>query len=180
MFVAREKKKSNIAEYVLYMWQIEDMIRACGLDMEKIDKFIVSQYIQSPETKKEIRDWYSGLVQMMQSEQIQEKGHLQFLKNTVNDMNDLHLRLLNNPEEIKYHELNGWARANIEVLRKKSGRAGMTDIEICLDGLYGMLMLRLQKKTVSVETSEAMSTLSNLLAYLSLKYRNVELGKDEC
>ena len=28
MFVANELRKKNIAEYLLYMWQIEDTIRA--------------------------------------------------------------------------------------------------------------------------------------------------------
>ena len=30
MFVAQELKKKSIAEYLLYMWQVEDIIRACG------------------------------------------------------------------------------------------------------------------------------------------------------
>ncbi|MFR1241726.1 MAG: DUF4924 family protein, partial [Butyricimonas faecihominis] len=25
MLIAREKRKSNVAEYILYMWQVEDM-----------------------------------------------------------------------------------------------------------------------------------------------------------
>ena len=44
MLVAREKKKSNIAEYVLYMWQVEDMLRALNLDMGMVDKYVVSQF----------------------------------------------------------------------------------------------------------------------------------------
>lgn len=29
MITASQKRKENIAEYLLYMWQIEDLIRAC-------------------------------------------------------------------------------------------------------------------------------------------------------
>ena len=36
MFVAQEKRKANIAEYIIYMWQVEDMIRALKLDMTRI------------------------------------------------------------------------------------------------------------------------------------------------
>ena len=36
MIVARQKKKENIAEYLLYMWQIEDIIRACGGNIDVI------------------------------------------------------------------------------------------------------------------------------------------------
>lgn len=38
MFVSRQLKEKNIAEYLIYMWQIEDLIRANGCDMEKIKK----------------------------------------------------------------------------------------------------------------------------------------------
>ena len=38
MFIASQKRKENIAEYLLYMWQIEDMIRANNLDIDKIRK----------------------------------------------------------------------------------------------------------------------------------------------
>ena len=34
MIIASQKKKENIAEYLLYMWQIEDIIRAYGLDID--------------------------------------------------------------------------------------------------------------------------------------------------
>ncbi len=38
MIIASQKKKENIAEYLLYMWQIEDIIRAYGLDIDQIQK----------------------------------------------------------------------------------------------------------------------------------------------
>lgn len=41
MIIASQKRKENIAEYLLYMWQIEDMIRANGLDMDKITANII-------------------------------------------------------------------------------------------------------------------------------------------
>ena len=47
MLIARQKKQENIAEYVIYMYQVEDMMRACGLDIETVKKNIISQYQQS-------------------------------------------------------------------------------------------------------------------------------------
>ncbi|MDE7144362.1 MAG: DUF4924 family protein, partial [Muribaculaceae bacterium] len=35
MIIASEKRKNNIAEYLLYMWQIEDIIRANNLDIDR-------------------------------------------------------------------------------------------------------------------------------------------------
>ena len=38
MIIASQKKKENIAEYLLYMWQIEDLIRVYKLDIDAIQK----------------------------------------------------------------------------------------------------------------------------------------------
>lgn len=38
MIIASRKRKENIAEYILYMWQIEDIIRANSCDIEQIKK----------------------------------------------------------------------------------------------------------------------------------------------
>lgn len=52
MIIASQKRKENIAEYLLYMWQIEDIIRAYKLDIDTIDEQIVSKY-NVPDDKKE-------------------------------------------------------------------------------------------------------------------------------
>ena len=44
MIIAREKRRNNIAEYVLYMWQIEDLIRANELDMQRLRATVIAQY----------------------------------------------------------------------------------------------------------------------------------------
>lgn len=38
MLTASRLKKTNICEYLLYMWQVEDMIRALKFDMDTIEK----------------------------------------------------------------------------------------------------------------------------------------------
>lgn len=40
MFVAQKLRKESIAEYLLYMWQIEDIIRAYGCSLPVIKKTI--------------------------------------------------------------------------------------------------------------------------------------------
>ena len=36
MYISQQLKQQNIAEYLLYMWQVEDSIRANQFDMAKI------------------------------------------------------------------------------------------------------------------------------------------------
>lgn len=39
MYISQQLKQQNIAEYLLYMWQVEDLIRANGFDIERIKKY---------------------------------------------------------------------------------------------------------------------------------------------
>lgn len=54
MFVSKQLKEKNIAEYLIYMWQIEDLIRANGCDMEKIKSTIIAPYPLTEEQKAEL------------------------------------------------------------------------------------------------------------------------------
>ena len=54
MIVARQKRKENIAEYLLYMWQVEDLIRANRFDMDAIRKSVIAHYDQPDSVKEEI------------------------------------------------------------------------------------------------------------------------------
>ena len=57
MLIARQKKQENIAEYLLYMWQVEDIIRACGGDIDLIRQRIIDGYQGlSPEIRQETTD----------------------------------------------------------------------------------------------------------------------------
>ncbi|MFV0398195.1 MAG: DUF4924 family protein, partial [Bacteroidales bacterium] len=76
MIIAKEKRQSNIAEYILYMWQVEDMLRACKLEEGTIELVIGSRFAeQSEEEMKAILSWYKDLSLMMKEEQKVEKGH---------------------------------------------------------------------------------------------------------
>ena len=98
MFVSRQLKEKNIAEYLIYMWQIEDLIRANGCDMEKIKSTIIAPYPLTEEQKAELTQWYMDLIEMMRHEGIMEKGHLQINKNIITWLTDLHLQLLRSPK----------------------------------------------------------------------------------
>ena len=58
MFVAQELKKKSIAEYLLYMWQVEDIIRACGCSLPVIKKHYIENFDFTPEQKEEEIDWF--------------------------------------------------------------------------------------------------------------------------
>lgn len=179
MIIAKQKKQENIAEYVLYMWQIEDLIRAYNLDIIEIQKNIVERFVQPAPIKKEIENWYAGLIDLMKEENKIESGHLQFVQNTINDLNELHLQLIKSPDQLDYIEVYNQAKPGINELMSKSQGTVENEIEACFNGLYGLLMLRLQQKMVSAETANAMTSVSHLIALLSKKHKLIEQGKIE-
>jgi hypothetical protein len=179
MLIAQEKRKSNIAEYILYMWQVEDIIRAYNFNINLIEKSFVSKYNQSGRLVEEIKDWYVNLILMMHEEGIREKGHLSFLNTLVREMNDLHLRMLNSRKEVRYQSLYTTAVVPLREFKSKLPASNISDVEACLDALYGLLLLRLGKKDINKETEEAMTRFSRMLAYLSDKFHRIEQGEEE-
>lgn len=171
MIVARRKRKENIAEYLLYMWQVEDLIRANHLDADAIRRTVVDRYDQPEEVKKEIARWYEELIEMMRSEGVAEKGHIQLNKNVIIALTDLHLRLLRSPREMVYGAAYYKTLPYIVQLRAKSGGEDLPEIETCFNAVYGYLLLRMQGKEVSAETLEAIKQISSFLALLAEKYR---------
>ena len=174
MIIAQEKRKSNIAEFILYMWQVEDLIRSLQFDIHRIDETVIRKFSLPDETITEIRTWYSNLVTLMIEERIQQKGHITFLNQLIRVLNDLHLRLLQSEKEKKYQEIYLAARDNIREFMEKSPETFSSEIEACLTGLYGTLMLRLQQSEISEDTQKAMGSFSNLLAALSIRFREEE------
>jgi hypothetical protein len=179
MLIAQEKRKSNIAEYVLYMWQVEDLIRAYHFDMDLIEEYIISRFKQPEKVRKEIRNWYANIIVMMHEEGIHDKGHLSFVKEIVSQMNDLHLKLLYQNNDGKYLSLFHLARINIHDFKSKLPDSNTNDIETCFDGLYGLLLLRLKGMEINRETETAMETFSSLLAMLALRFKQIEEGELE-
>jgi len=102
MLVAQQKRKENIAEYILYLYQVEDLIRAFHLDMDLIEKKLVANYRADEATSREIISWYENLVLMLEKEGKQQKGHLQFIINLTGELNEFHLRLLETKADNMY------------------------------------------------------------------------------
>ncbi|MDE6536276.1 MAG: DUF4924 family protein [Muribaculaceae bacterium] len=175
MIIASQKRKENIAEYLLYMWQIEDMIRANSLDLDKIRLNIIDRFKDlTPEQRKQMEDWYESLIDMMRREGVVERGHLQMNRNVLGDLTELHKQLLGDPRFNQYQSLYYKVLPYIVELRAKAGEAVEDEIATCFTALYGMLMLKLQGKEMSDETSRAMAEITQLIATLSAYYHKNE------
>ncbi len=179
MLIAREKRSNNIAEYILYMWQVEDILRSMDFDRDKIVEQLVSRFQVDEKKKSEIEGWYVNLALMMQKEQITARGHLQFLKNQVDDLNQFHLQLVQNPKGAQYQQLFQLAKPVIDEFRELSKAEAENDIHVALHSLHAIMLLNMQKKEISTETKQAVSHVAKSLAHLSDKYLKYEKGDFE-
>ncbi len=171
MIIASQKRKENIAEYILYMWQIEDLIRANNLDIDQIEQNVINKYQLTSEQHKSMVEWYESLIDMMRREDVVASGHLQLNKNIIIQLTDLHLALLKDVKFAGYSAEFYKTLPFIVELRAKSGEDKAGEIETCFAALYGILLLRLKGSEISAETMSAIKQMSKFIALLSHYYR---------
>lgn len=170
MIVARKLRKQNITAYIIYMFQVEDIIRAYGLDVDRICKEYLPKFQYTEEQIAEQRDWYAGLIRMMQEEGVKENGHVQVVKNTLLLMADRHRELLADPKQPFYSAAYYKALPYIVELRSKGRNKEKDEIENCVDALYGATVLKMQGRELSDETKLALQPITHLLEMLSKLY----------
>ena len=146
-----KSKKENIAEYILYLWQMEDYLRA---------------FPQNADATPELQE----LNEMMHREGIMERGHLQLAQVALEEMEELHRTLLD--EDAMYRAAIIRLTPQLNLLKAKTDRPTMSDVEASLILLYQIMMLRLQKKEITPETASVQQQATQALRFLSGAYKS--------
>lgn len=146
-----KSKKENIAEYILYLWQMEDYLRAFPAQAD------------APAELHELNE-------MMHREGIVEGGHLQLAQNALSELEELHSRLLQ--EDAIYRAAIIRLTPSLNLLKAKTDRPTMSDIEACLLLLYQIMLLRLQKREITPQTTSVQQQATQLLQFLSKTYHD--------
>ena len=144
-------KKENIAEYILYLWQMEDYLRA---------------FPQNADATPELHE----LNEMMHREGIMDCGHLALAANALAELEDLHATILN--EDAMYRAALMRLQPSLNLLKAKTDRPTMSDIEACLLLLYQIMLLKLQKKEITPETASVQTQATQVLQFLSRTYHD--------
>jgi hypothetical protein len=177
MYISEQKREENIAEYVLYMWQIEDVIRACSFEIDKISTFIIDQQELTEAQKAALKEWYVLLIQKMKLQRIEKVGHLHEVNDVIMEMTYLHNSLLEYYKDEKYAKIYSFAEQFLEEFKKVSNNPNASNIEVFFNALYAKLILKIQGKELTDATSEAFEAFTNVLAYLSAKYNKMKRGE---
>lgn len=144
-----KNKRDNIAEYILYLWQVEDYLRA---------------FPEQANATQELSEFN----EMMHREGIVQAGHLQLAKNALSELEDLHYSLLQ--EDAIYRASIIRLSPSLNLLKAKTDTPTMSDIEACLVLLYQIMLLRLQKRDISPETASVQHQATQVLQFLSRTY----------
>jgi hypothetical protein len=151
-----KSKKENIAAYILYLWQMEDYLRA---------------FPQNADATPELHE----LNEMMHREGIMNGGHLALANNALNELEELHAQLLD--EDAMYRASIIRLQPSLNLLKAKTDRPTMSDLEACFTLLYQIMLLHLQKRPVSPETASVQQQATQLLQFLSKTYLNDQMSK---
>lgn len=168
--IAERKKSQNIGEYLIYMYQMEDLIRSYQGNMDEIKQYVVSHYPVSEADKSEISAWLAEILEKMKSQQILEKGHLTELKELVENLTNLHWKLLKTDKT--YFDTYSKAKPFLlEAIVEAKGENPGNEIQICLNGIYGLLLSRLLGATVENHRITAAEAFGEVLGLLNFYYQ---------
>ena len=168
--VAQKKKSQNIGEYLIYLYQMEDLIRSYQGNMEEIKRYVISHYPVSDQEKSELAVWFEDILEQMKSQGIMEKGHLKELQDLVENLANLHWKLLKTDKA--YFDTYTKAKPFIlDAILAAAGENPGNEIQICLNGIYGLLLCRLLGKKVEDAQLRAAEAFGEVLSYLNLVYQ---------
>lgn len=145
-------------------------MRANHCDMELLTKNYLSKFSLPAGQLEPIRKWYEELNDMMHHEGVLESGHLQINRNTLQALTELHVRLLASPKFPYYSAAYYKILPYVVEVRSKGGEKEISELETCFNMLYGVMMLRLQKKEIGADTQKAMKDVTTMLGMLSDYY----------
>ena len=178
MDIAQTKRKENIAEYILYLWQIEDLLRALQFSPEAIYSQLVAPRDVEEEQKHIYLLWYMDIVNLLRKEGKDESGHLEHTLHLIADMHNLHLQLMHHPIGEHYRKTFARLAPQLPSLRAMVQKEEISDTELAFRALYATMLYRIKGDKKREEAiRDTMELVSPVVAELADMYRKVERGE---
>ncbi|MDO4758656.1 MAG: DUF4924 family protein [Rikenellaceae bacterium] len=180
MDIAITKRKENIAEYILYLWQLEDILRALQFSPEAIYTTLIAPRKELDEQQKSaFLIWYMDIANLLRQEGKEEKGHLEHTLHLIADLHDLHLRLQNLPLGAHYRTTYARLAPELPKLRAVIGNPGMSDTELCFRALYATMLYRIKGEGGKKAVTDTLEFISPVIAELAALHGKVERGEED-
>ena len=177
MLIALQKRKENIAEYILYIWQIEDLLRALQFSPEEIYAMLVAKIVGADEQQKEnFFNWYLQIVELLRKEGKEEKGHIEHTLHLIQDLHNLHLQLMKLPAGEHYRTTYAHMAAELPRLRTILDNNEISDTELAFRALYAAMLYRI-KGSGQRAIEDTLAVISPSIGELAALYGKVERGE---
>ena len=177
MYIALAKRRENIAEYILYLWQMEDMMRALRFSPEAIYARLVQPRGLDAEQENSLMVWYMGVADLLREEGKAESGHMTHTLHLIADLQRLHEQLMTLPAREKYRALYARLEPELPALRTITGKDGIGDIELAFRALYAVMLYRMKgEETGGKAAADVLELVSPVIAGLAGIFRQVETG----
>ena len=177
MLIALQKRRENIAEYILYLWQVEDLLRALQFSPEAIYSTLVARVEGADEQQKEnIFNWYMQIVELLRKEGKEAQGHIDHTLHLVNDLHNLHLQLMKLPVGEHYRATYARLAAELPRLRTIMDNDDMSDTELCFRALYAAMLYRI-KGSGERAIEDTLAVISPAIGELAAIHGKVERGE---
>ncbi|MEX2513135.1 MAG: DUF4924 family protein [Cyclobacteriaceae bacterium] len=168
--IAEIKKRENIVEYILYMYRMEDLLRAYDFNMEDIQQYVLSHEKVPEKVRAESNLWYKELAKKMKSQGIEKEGHLSETQKLVDELAALHWLLIK--KDPGYFNLNLKTKPHLLDLIQAAGEKNPGhEVQIFINCLYGLLLSRLNGRQVAPTLLEAAAAFGEALGYLNMAYQ---------
>ena len=177
MLIALQKRRENIAEYILYLWQVEDLLRALQFSPEAIYATLVAKVEGADEQQKEnIFNWYMQIVELLRKEGKLEKGHIDHTLHLITDLHNLHLQLQKLPVGEHYRATYVPLALELPRLRSVMDNNDISDTELCFRALYAAMLYRIKGERNSA-IEDTLAVVSPAIGELAAIYGKVERGE---
>lgn len=178
MDIALSRRKENIAEYILYLWQLEDLLRALQFSPEAVYSTLIAPRKELDEQQKSaFLIWYMDIANLLREEGKEEKGHLEHTLHLIRDLHDLHLRLMKLPAGEHYRKTVATLEPELPKLHAVLGNPGMSDTELCFRALYAAMLYRIKGQGEHPAVKDTVEMISPVVAELSALHGKVERGE---
>ena len=178
MDIAKAKRRENIAEYILYLWQLEDLLRALQFSPEAVFSTLIAPRKDIAEEQKHVfLLWYMDLANLLRQEGKEEKGHLEHTLHLIQDLHDLHLQLMKLPVGGHYRATYARLEPELPRLRAVLGNPGMSDTELCFRALYAAMLYRIKGEGDKQAVVDTLEYISPVIAELADLHGKVERGE---
>ena len=179
MYIAQAKRKENIAEYILYIWQLEDLLRALQFSPEAIwNKLVMPQVPDDTHKQNDLLVWYMDICSLLREEGKTQSGHLEHTLRLIADLQDLHNELLQAPSGERYRTLYSALVPELATLRVAAGKNDMSDIELAFRALYAVMLYRIKGDDSKENTnSQIIGLISPVIGELTRVFHAVERGE---